>query len=251
LVLDDVSVEVFKIFEEWAYYGRFNYERVGKKRPDLEDTVVGSTPSILLMQAFCFGDRFFLPKFQDLAVQAIHTRATKEHLLPAIDAVDYAYDNTADDSPLRRLLVDLYALNVNPHLLSIDLLDAPKVFLFDIFANSIGRQVTDTNIVSIQKQADDYYVSRQTANDFSALTERLHLDIHNYDLEEDPARQEGELIEEGSTAQLLPPTAPELMDDGWGSFTKKKSKRKKTTIYDFDKSLPPAEPPAGNKIRFV
>lgn len=101
--LPDDDVEVFKIFESWLYTGS-----VG-----LMSNVAGHQPS-KLVKLYILADKIEIPAIQKETLETLRERAVRNLDLCDPDTIHLAFENTPPGSPLRRLLVDVFAYNANP-----------------------------------------------------------------------------------------------------------------------------------------
>ena len=112
--------EVFEIFENWLY----------GQRLDLEEDQAKSTPFILKL--WVFGDKVQVPEFQNAVMEALKTRSTGSDPPLTPSDIRFVYESTTDESPLRRLIVDMAIWHYPIFDIIKDMLDQecyPKVFL--------------------------------------------------------------------------------------------------------------------------
>ena len=146
--LDEDDVDVITLFEEWLYRGSIS---------DLKDH---KEPSSLLVQLFCFANRVGIDQLQNDVLDAIRDVAIVRQIPPQYDipdgalipedsfkylppassaVIDFAYEHTMDDSPLRRLLSEIFAYNVKPEVLQEKLMAFPKEFMADVMMINMKR----------------------------------------------------------------------------------------------------------------
>lgn len=102
--------EIFAIYMTWLYQKQI--ATVRSFRPD------GTTEFLHLVQAYIFGDKIQAKAFQNVIINAIIEKkrdSDREGLdwfqgIPDPDCVDIAYENTHPHSPLRRLMLDMWAV---------------------------------------------------------------------------------------------------------------------------------------------
>ena len=97
-------------------------------------------------------------------------RPLAKYLLPATSsAINYAYQNTPERSPLRKLLADIFAYNVKPETLNEDILSFPAEFMADVLLINMKRLPLrlKEEEADFDKNADKYRVhdSSSTRND--------------------------------------------------------------------------------------
>ena len=97
--LPDEEVEVFELVNGWLYTQTI---------PDMLEAGV-ETLSCLLVELYIFGERTAMPKLQNDTIDAI-IRTTTRQLLINTKVIPRAYEETPKSSPLRKLLVDIFAL---------------------------------------------------------------------------------------------------------------------------------------------
>ncbi|MCJ1386407.1 hypothetical protein MMC17_009533 [Xylographa soralifera] len=131
MYLEEDGVEEFMVFEGWVYSGNINYDNVS------------NDPSLVLVKLFCFAQRVGIFELQNAMLDVIRDRATKQHSqsepLTTSTAIQYAYQNTLTDSPLRKLLADIFAYNVKPDALDEDILSFPVEYLADVLVINMKR----------------------------------------------------------------------------------------------------------------
>ncbi|KAI4720368.1 hypothetical protein E4T48_03316 [Aureobasidium sp. EXF-10727] len=145
--LEDVRVVLFRVFVAWLYTGKVAYEssdpgaspkdeftqldtaleeeypyemeedenQVDDYPDDLanfETEAPQSWTHLILGALFVLADRLDVPAFKRQVLDAIAKRNTALRAAPNDSAVLLAYANTTKNSPLRRLLVHLFAFNV-------------------------------------------------------------------------------------------------------------------------------------------
>ena len=148
MTMKDEGVEEFKLLEEWLYRGKFTPPKYGEPTAD-------SQRSFLLIKLFCFAEKVEIMKLQNMALDRIRNFATTT--LSTIDnrfrdifttkqspyhsplAIEHAYSHTPPHSPLRRLLSELFAYNVDPHSPGLDLEDYPKEFVSEVCLLNMKR----------------------------------------------------------------------------------------------------------------
>jgi hypothetical protein len=94
MVHDTVSIEAFGIFATWIYNQK------------IEDGA-GEVPCIKdLANLWIIADVFLIPALQNMCVEALNDQFSKIDCLPTL-LFGHVYENTKEDSPLRRMFVDL------------------------------------------------------------------------------------------------------------------------------------------------
>lgn len=78
-----------------------------------------------------------------------------------VSAIQYAYQSTPEHSPLRKLLADIFAYNVEPETLNEDILCFPIEFLADVLLTNMKRlpfRLNEEEAADFDKNADKYHV---------------------------------------------------------------------------------------------
>ena len=106
--LPDDRVEVVSLYVQWTYYDRI----LSHGNPTMAER--DSAELDRLIDAFVFGDKDQDGRFRDAVLDALVACASTPDTagmtwFPAMSAVKKAYQRTPEGSPLRRLLVDLWA----------------------------------------------------------------------------------------------------------------------------------------------
>jgi len=104
--LPDEDVKIFELFARWIYFYKFH-------RPDERDDESQSCDSLSLWDAsrlWVFGDKRKIPDLMNAAIDAwYHVRKIREPSLP-VSFVGLLYANTVDGSPLRKLVIESFAV---------------------------------------------------------------------------------------------------------------------------------------------
>lgn len=115
----DDDPDIFAEFISWAYG---------------EDPFVGQpVKTIRIFQLWVLAAKFEIPRLQDTAIMLTAKMFDKTpHVIIAPEAVNYVYNNTIIDSPLRRMIVDIWTHNAmqGAFLRHKDVL--PRLFLVDL-----------------------------------------------------------------------------------------------------------------------
>ena len=267
MYLEEDGVEEFKLFEEWLYSGIFKChkdceepsflliklfclaEKVGisslqnvaldaiRDIATLRQVSVetpSTTHSVNVTPRNLFASKqvpvfsFQTPK----ATRSIPTpeRPPPKYLPPATaTAIRYAYQNTPERSPLRKLLADIFAYNVKPETLHEDLLSFPAEFMADVLLINMKRLPLRLN----EEEADfDMNAEKYHIHDSSSTHEGGKQRIFE-DMETSATRSEHGSSDVPVAEDAI--TEPEV-DDGveWGSFGCKPEPE------------PEPEPPAGD-----
>ncbi|KAL2049800.1 hypothetical protein ABVK25_009895 [Lepraria finkii] len=193
IYLEEDGVDEFKLFEEWLYSEKFSLPKDS------------DNPSLLLVKVFCFAEKAGISNLQNASLDAIRDRATEQHvslptpntinetypeddIIPGLEesvakylppatasAIHYAYQNTLERSPLRKLLTDIFAFNVKPETLDEDILLFPAEFMADVLLLNMKRLPLrlKEEAADFDNNADKYHVndSSSTRNDRKQRTE--------------------------------------------------------------------------------
>lgn len=145
MYLRENVIDEFKLFEEWLYTKKFSYPK------DSDD------PSLLLMEVFCFADNIRNSTLQNATLDAIRDAPP-----PAtVSAVQYAYQRTSEHSPLRKLLSDIFAYNVEPGMLNENILSFPIEFLADVLLTNMKRlpfRLDEEAAADFDENVDKYHI---------------------------------------------------------------------------------------------
>lgn len=98
MALPEEDVEVFELFQFWLYSDRLL---------DTDESVADLSAS-LLIGLYLFAEARCIPQLQNMSIDALILNITVTEKFPARD-LHRIYDNTAETSPLRRVLVDIGA----------------------------------------------------------------------------------------------------------------------------------------------
>ena len=208
MYLEEDGVDEFKLFEEWLYSEKFSFpkdsddpslllvkvfcfaEKVGISNLQnatldvirdraTEQHVSLPTPNTTYetyarpQTTFWSAQRPILDLPQD-PFSTSHSPGLKKpvakYLPPATSsAINYAYQNTPERSPLRKLLADIFAYNVKPEILDEDILSFPAEFMADVLLINMKRLPLRLKAeeADFDENADKYHVhdSSSTPND--------------------------------------------------------------------------------------
>ena len=99
VVLQDEKVKVFKVFNGWLYTRAIVLEQLCK----------GDTGWEALTDLYVFAEKMGIPSLQNAAIDVIIATTKTKKLIPGMDQIAHAWENTSENSGFRRLLVDYYA----------------------------------------------------------------------------------------------------------------------------------------------
>ena len=175
--MEEDGVDEFKLFEEWVYSEKLSYPK-GSDDPSLllvkafcfadkvrisdlqnatldaiRDRATGqhisrATPNPTNGMFAKPQNLFASPQQTAFEFQVNLTTTTSPGLEEAVakylppassSAIHYAYQNTPDSSPLRKLLADIFAFNVKPETLDESLLVLPAEFMADVLVINMKR----------------------------------------------------------------------------------------------------------------
>ncbi len=207
MYLEEDGVDEFKLFEEWLYSEKFSYpkdsddpslllvkvfcfaEKVGIS--DLQNATLDAirdqateqhvslpTPNTTYetyanpKNPFDSAERPILDLLREEAMttRPAHEEPVTKYLPPTTaSAITYAYQNTPERSPLRKLLTDIFAYDIKPEALYEDILSFPTEFLGDVLLITMKRLPfrLKAEEADFDKNADKYHVhdSSSTCND--------------------------------------------------------------------------------------
>ena len=146
--LDNVTDSTFALFCQWIYTQK------------LEHTPKIKLDSVDLVGLWVLADKFLIPRLQNLVINLID-EIGRITIVPA--AIAYAYENTAVDSPLRKIYVSQVAWTSQSQLFVVFASCLPKQFALDVAAacRTIMTKrgiVNTTSTDCISRQVGDYYV---------------------------------------------------------------------------------------------
>jgi hypothetical protein len=105
--LPDDDPIVFALFVEWMYYGEYNIA------PLLLPVDIGNDRISVHAKCWVLGDKLLCTEFKNHAMSRLYAQHNADIFSRAISTLDvqYACDNSAEDSKLRKLYVDFVATN--------------------------------------------------------------------------------------------------------------------------------------------
>jgi len=192
MYMEEDSVDEFKLFEEWLYTEKFNYPK-DSDNPSLllmkvfcfADKIRSSTLQNATLDAirdraeeqrissltrntpqglFGSAQRPFFGWSQENATMtnpSLGKSVAKSPPPATVSAVQYAYQRTPEHSPLRKLLADIFAYNVEPEMLNEDILSFPIEFLADVLLTNMKRlpfRLNEEEAADFDKNADKYHI---------------------------------------------------------------------------------------------
>lgn len=239
--LKEDGVDEFKLFEEWVYSKTLSYPK-GSDDPSLllikvfcfaekvrisdlqnatldaiRDRATGQqisrpTPNFP-SGIFAKPQTFFASPQQPAFDFQTHLTTTTspgleetvaKYLAPASSsAIHYAYQNTPDSSPLRKLLADIFAFNVKPETLDESLLGLPAEFMADV--------------VIINMKRLPLRLGNEKA-DFDLNADKYHIE----DTSHDRRSRVIECVRDGSLHEGATKAAVDNEEEMWGSFEESK-----------------------------
>ncbi|KAJ5360619.1 hypothetical protein N7517_009810 [Penicillium concentricum] len=153
--LPEDDPDMFDMYSHWLYYATIPVIVEGTASD--ESTKVLSQEYYDLAKAYVLGDKLLDVKFQNCVIDAIverHATPDKRNgrcYIPNKKTINYAFDNTTESAPIRKLLVDMYMGNVTAEWLSKDL---PPDFIFSVLKSVVEK----TPVLSVLINASDYYM---------------------------------------------------------------------------------------------
>ncbi|CZR54723.1 uncharacterized protein PAC_04607 [Phialocephala subalpina] len=107
--LDDITHGTFNLLVQWLYHQKVDLAHLKSGFNEKNDLAILTEEKLNLFQLWVLADKFSIPGLQNCVVDHIREGANlndRDFLFP-VKAYDYVYNNTAPDSPLRRLVVML------------------------------------------------------------------------------------------------------------------------------------------------
>jgi hypothetical protein len=142
----DDDAQVFAQYAHWLYYGTVKFQASSYLKALDEE--------ILLAKMYVFGDKILDPKFCNATLRAM-LRSTKRYGAPSADAVRIIYEGTATDSPVRKFLIDAWAVdeNLTPGLFLDELNDT--AFAVDLLY-VVLEQIKDSTSLSEERVSETW-----------------------------------------------------------------------------------------------
>ncbi|KAL8706526.1 MAG: hypothetical protein Q9201_000458, partial [Fulgogasparrea decipioides] len=198
ILLEEDGIDEFKVFEEWLYSGKFSYpkdsgdpslllvkvfcfaDKVGL--PDLQNATLDAIRDRAAEQHVSpptqnetyetypqprrlFGSAqqpiFGTPRDDTVITSPGLGKPVAKSLPPAtVSAINYAYEKTLERSPLRKLLTDIFAYDVEPERLDRNILLFPMEFVADVLLTNMKRLPFRLNNeeADFDKNADRYHI---------------------------------------------------------------------------------------------
>lgn len=105
--LPEDDPEIFAVYVHWLYDGTLPVSGV-------DESTTKNTEYMILLKAYCLGDKLLNTGFQHTILSAIVEKAEfpdcyVETTLPTVADITYAYENTNEHSVFRKKLVKIYA----------------------------------------------------------------------------------------------------------------------------------------------
>jgi len=156
--LPDEKPEVFSTYTQWLYQGVVATQ-------DREVPIDDDEEYLELAQAYILGDRLQDADFQDAVLDCIVAKSDEKVLggsrvFPRIDVVHHIYENTAEGSSARKVMVDLYCWNArgNGTWLGPECKDAaPHDFLYDLAASLIVNRGPPGGMIPFEENTTCVY----------------------------------------------------------------------------------------------
>lgn len=213
MYLEGDGVDEFKLFEEWLCSGNLSYpkdsddpslllvkvfcfaDKVGisplqnatldtiRDRATRQDASSANSNTMETKPQNGFGFAQTTWNFELHQSSTTTDKRAAKFLSPATStAIHYAYQNTSDSSPLRKMLADIFAFNVKPETLDESLLMLPAEFMADVlFINMkrlplrLGDEKADFDL-----NADKYHV-KDTSYDRRSRAVAMEAAVDNED----------------------------------------------------------------------
>jgi hypothetical protein len=144
ICLPDEEPRIFSLYAHWLYWGTLPV--VGD-----ETGAPGDPEYVDLVKAYVLGDKILDSKFQDTAIDAIVEKSKSVgtdgvRRYPNGWAIKYAFNNTNESAPIRKLLADMYAYRANSAWLQDWAASIPQPFLFQV-ASTLLDQRQGTKVI--------------------------------------------------------------------------------------------------------
>ena len=265
IYLEEDGVEEFRLFEEWVYSDKLNYpkdsddsslllvkvfcfaEKIGvsgiqnatldairdravEQHPSLPAPNTAFKPPAIPLVSFGSTQRPTFYQTEAPTASSAQDKPTAKCLPTATaTAITYAYENTREGSPLRKLLADIFAYDVKPKEIQENILSFPPQFIADVLLITMKRLPfrINTEKADFDKDAKEYYVQESSSTRQDRI-QRTPEDANGID--HPPAGPAPEQIPE-------PPALDEDETLAFGSSSKLKSKKKGKRISKYDDEM--------------
>jgi hypothetical protein len=126
--LEDTSEEAFRLLVQWLYAQKLDLLPSKAKKFFSEEALA---EDMHLAELWVLADKLCMRRLQNMVLTHIEGINIRAHFV-AVETFHYVYDNTAGGSPLRRYLVRICALDLQPSAFTEFVDDFPKSMLVDI-----------------------------------------------------------------------------------------------------------------------
>lgn len=169
--MEHVTTGTFRFFVQWLYKQKIrigvhrSYDmNVGLLSPDDYQNHIAlcGTQASDLVALWCLAEELLIPKLQDLVMDHLQEASTT-CVSVLLLKVDQVYENTSDDSPLRRFFVQLGAWTLPSYHFNVNKPWYPKDFLIDVaiaFREAVPPRVADKRRSGIE--ARSFYVKQSS-----------------------------------------------------------------------------------------
>ncbi len=110
--------EIFTMYAECLYTGicrtKFIEAEIEEGPRSLSFELAEDTEWLLLAKAYVFGDKIQDPIFKVRSIDLLASRLAKSCALPSDVLITFVYKSTASNSPLRRLICDVFVYEAPP-----------------------------------------------------------------------------------------------------------------------------------------
>lgn len=107
MILPEDDESIFELFVEWLYHKCYDITSISK------DPIESRHRFIQPVKLFVLADKYYVRSLKNLIVSQIFHLLKHHHITPSQETVAYAYENTPQDSTIRRLLVDHWTCEVS------------------------------------------------------------------------------------------------------------------------------------------
>jgi BTB/POZ domain len=153
--LPDDEPKIFQLYVHWLYYDTFP---VFSDEPGSS----GNAEYLELIKAYILSDKLLDSRFQNAVIDAIIEKSVSKardgsYWFPVGEAIDYAYSNTNESAPIRKLLVDLYVRHGCGSWLHDwgESASVPQPFLFELASKLLDRR---DSLFQLKIEASNYHV---------------------------------------------------------------------------------------------
>ncbi|TGO09184.1 hypothetical protein BTUL_0176g00200 [Botrytis tulipae] len=108
--IEDTGPEVFRLLTQWVYREKFDHVHSGDLNASHSDDFASMVRCILedsaLLQLWVLAEKFLIPRLQNYTIRVLCNKVLVCNQNLSYKDCRYVYDNTAEDSALRRFVIE-------------------------------------------------------------------------------------------------------------------------------------------------